>query len=355
MRQSLIAAKKQPTEEKNMEKQSESRTSEITAALLPAYQQASRLKITKAEAKRLTHSFPDKQVEVRPNDGAIYIPHIFLSQRLNEVFGPGSWSLICREHYHDEEARMLYAEHILIIRGCFVGEAVGEHPFNSLTNAKYGDALESSAAEALRRICGKRLSCGNQVWQPAYCQSWLDKFAEQKPGEIFDGRTTQKVMLWRKKGAKNALDPVSETPVARGRKARVDDNMRNIMLQVLCIMGKENVLEYAIAKKILNKKQTLEDWPLDKVVASEKEVRAMELDIQAFFEAKGGGKSARWTEFIIPFGAMKDHRLGELKKEDIHGYWETMTGSKLKSHADFKAALDEAAKTLGLQKLKGRK
>ena len=85
------------------------RAQEISAALTPAYTNASKLKISKAEIKKLTKPFPQEQIEIRP-DGAIFLPHIYLSQRLNEVFSPGGWSLICREHYHEEESGEVQAE-----------------------------------------------------------------------------------------------------------------------------------------------------------------------------------------------------------------------------------------------------
>jgi hypothetical protein len=329
---------------------SDTRAAEITACLKPAYENASRLKITKAEAKQLTKPFPDHVIEIRSNDGAIFLPHIFLSQRLNEVFGPGAWSLICREHYHDEEARMIYAEHVLIIRGCFVGEAVGEHSFNALEGEKYGDGLESTAAEALRRICGKRLSCGNQLWQPDFCEKWQKKYAETFAGEISNGREIIKAALWRKKGAKSTLNE-SETPTPRTKKYQPTEDDKFLMLQCLSSLPKDQVLKFAIEQKIIGFAQELEAWPLDKVVAGEVAIRKLQTQIIGSFpSAKPEPKS--WQETEIPFGSMKGKKLGELAKDVLAGYWEAMSTATITGQDDFKKALSDAAKFHHLTKLK---
>ncbi len=158
------------------------RVIEVSDALAPAYAKASTLELTDDEVARLTAPFPDEAVEIRPHDGLIYLPHILISGRLNQVFKPGKWSLICRRHWL--EGQTMYAEYVLVIRGCFVGESVGGHnyvPSNPKMN--YSDALESTAAEALRRICGKRLECGSQVWHPEYARQWVAKYAVQDRGK----------------------------------------------------------------------------------------------------------------------------------------------------------------------------
>src|SRR6266496_3180169 len=99
------------------------RVLEVTDALAPAYAKASTLELTDEEVDRLTAPFPDEAVEIRPHDGLIYLPHILISGRLNQVFKPGKWSLICRRHWL--EGQTMYGEYVLVIRGCFVGESVG--------------------------------------------------------------------------------------------------------------------------------------------------------------------------------------------------------------------------------------
>lgn len=155
------------------------RVMEVSQALEPAYARASTLELTDGEIEQLMAPFPDAIVDIRPHDGLIYISHIHISNRLNKIFKPGKWSLICRRHWL--EGTTMYGEYVLLIRGCFVGESIGGHPYvasNPKTN--YSDALEATAGEALRRICGKRLSCGSQVWEGDYAKNWVSTFAHKK-------------------------------------------------------------------------------------------------------------------------------------------------------------------------------
>jgi hypothetical protein len=158
------------------------RIMEVSQALEPAYQKASTLELTDEEIAALTAPFPDEAIEIRPHDGLIYLPHINISDRLNKVFKPGKWALICRRHWVQEGT--MYGEYVMLVRGCFIGESVGGHPYYQPNNPKtnYSDTLESTAAEALRRIAGKRLSCGSQVWHPDYARDWVAKHAFQQGG-----------------------------------------------------------------------------------------------------------------------------------------------------------------------------
>src|SRR5437899_3215444 len=63
----------------------ELRVVQVSEALLPAYQKASTLELTDAEIEALMAPFPDSAVEIRPHDGLIYLPHINISDRLNQV------------------------------------------------------------------------------------------------------------------------------------------------------------------------------------------------------------------------------------------------------------------------------
>lgn len=176
----------------------QARVHEVADVLGPAYARASTLELTDEEIAALQAQFADEYVEIRPNDGLIYIPHIHISNRLNAVIKPGRWATICRRHWVDKQMaeRMvdgkktivdvttMYGEYVLVIRGCYVGESIGGHPYvasNPKTN--YSDALESTRAEALRRICAKSLGVGSQVWDPEYSRRWVQTYAYQQHGK----------------------------------------------------------------------------------------------------------------------------------------------------------------------------
>jgi len=182
------------------------RVDQVAQLLAPAYAAASTLKLTEAEDKALGERFDDRDVELRSHDGLLYVPHILISDRLNKVIGRGQWSLVRRSEKFDAQAGQLYAECILIIRGCYVGESIGAMQYHA-NNPKmnYGDALEGAQSEALRRIAAKRLGIGDQVWRPAYCRAWVEKYAEQFTAP--DGKTK-----WRRKSFKPAPSPAPDQP-----------------------------------------------------------------------------------------------------------------------------------------------
>lgn len=160
----------------------QNRIGEVSEALTPAYQKASTLELTDSEVTALTADFPDCDVEIRPHDGLLYIPHIAISDRLCEVFRPGKWCMVRRREWL--EGNRIYAEWVLLIRGCLIGESVGAmdyHPNNAKMN--YSDALEGTRGECIRRIAAKELSCGSQVWRPAYCRAWVAKNACRVQGK----------------------------------------------------------------------------------------------------------------------------------------------------------------------------
>src|SRR6185503_14053982 len=107
------------------------------------------------------------------------IEHASLRERLNAVFGPGQWSIIPRNRWNEEyktstgkAAVRVYVEAMLLVRGCFVAEAVGDMSYflaNDKTN--YGDAVEGAKSAALRR-CAKELGIGLQAWKKDFCEGW---------------------------------------------------------------------------------------------------------------------------------------------------------------------------------------
>lgn len=176
------------------------RTGSIGKLLDSAYQGASGLKLKADESKKLREDFPDSEVEIRPHDGIIYIGHMALRERLWAVFGPGAVAEICRERFMRNDANEIAVDLVLMIRGCFVAEAVGTAKyFPNNPKMTFGDVVESAWSEALRRCC-KKFGVGTQVWRPAFIRDWQEKNAV-----LFQGR-------WQRKG-----DPKSTLPKPKSR------------------------------------------------------------------------------------------------------------------------------------------
>lgn len=284
-----VALPPSPTE--RVKTAQELRVVEVSEALAPAYAKASTLELTDAEIEQLTAPFPDEMVEIRPHDGLIYIPHIHISDRLNKVFRPGRWALVCRRHWL--EGSTMYGEYILLIKGCFVGESVGGHPYvanNPKTN--YSDTLESTAAEALRRIAGKRLSCGSQVWNPEYARQWVSKYGLQVAGKWckrFDAVVTKPAAapVVTPKPSPSVPKPEPEKP-----KTATPETRKWMLEQLKATPDGENrqlVAEYFTqAGVLLPDAETLEDLGLQYVPTSKAELAKV---LQAIQNFEGGDEA----------------------------------------------------------------
>lgn len=294
------------------------RVMEVNEALLPAYQKASTLELTDGEVEALMSPFPDQTVDVRPHDGLIFISHIHISNRLNKVFKPGKWALICRRHWI--EGGIMYGEYVLLIRGCYIGESTGGHPYQpNNPKVNFSDTLESTAAEALRRIAGKRLSCGSQVWEPEYARQWVAKFGEQ-----FQGK-------WHKKQATPQGHPAPKTTTP-AKPADVLPKVATEATRKFFVDQSEPVRQqltvYLIDKGRLLPNETLEDLPLDKVPTSRAEILAMHKEALEYVgEAPGNEPTdsddadAAWRSFPMLFGKHAGVKLCDLDKKYLFGLW----------------------------------
>ena len=289
------------TERKPMTAQ-ELRTVEVSEALLPAYQKASTLELSNGEIDALMAPFPDEIVEIRPHDGLIFIPHIHISKRLNEVLKPGKWSLVCRRHWL--EGITMYGEYVLVIRGCYVGESVGGHPYQpNNPKVNYSDTLESTAAEALRRIAGKRLSCGSQVWEPEYARQWVAKYAKQVAGKwVKVGSLTPTATVAPKftNPRVEETTKVPEKPVSAQKQATVEQ--RDKMIAAIEKEGPDAVqraLGYFIEVGALLPNETLADVPLQWVPSTQGQFRELGVLI-AKLNDTGVKEKPSWCQLSAP-------------------------------------------------------
>jgi hypothetical protein len=170
----------------------------IAALTMKAYARASTLKLEKKEVEALQADFPDDAFRkgAGGDDTLIYIEHAHLRERLNQVFSPGQWSVVPRNRWAEEfttakgdPACRLYVEAMLLVRGAFVAEAVGDmvyYPKNDRTN--YGDAVEGAKSSALRR-CAKELGVGLQVWKKEFCEGWMKRNGVKQRAAVTDWRS----------------------------------------------------------------------------------------------------------------------------------------------------------------------
>jgi hypothetical protein len=156
----------------------------IASLTMKAYDRASMLQITQEETAALCEDFPDEafQPGAAGKEHLLYLQHSWLRERFSKVFGMGQWAIVPRKRWEEpfktnngKDASRVYVEAMLLVRGCFVGEAVGEmeyFPHNASQN--YGDAVEGAKTAAFRR-CAKEFGVGLQAWKKEWCEGWWQR------------------------------------------------------------------------------------------------------------------------------------------------------------------------------------
>ena len=169
----------------------DSRNDAVNSLLAEAYKKASQLDLTEKQIAALTADFDDSCFQRGAGGDAnlIYLEHKSLRDRLNQVVGIGKWNNIVRRSWSEEftlppkppsktptTACRVYIESVLIVKGCYVGEAVGDGTYYK-SNAKgnFGDAYESAKTSAFRRCC-KDFGIGLQAFSKDFCEAWKEKY-----------------------------------------------------------------------------------------------------------------------------------------------------------------------------------
>lgn len=342
----------------------QARIEAVAHLLHGAYEKASTLKLTPEESTALLRPFPDTDFRTGAGgkENLIYIEHAALRERLNSVFGLGQWSLVARNRWGEDyeyfdqrehakkKACRVYVEAVLVVRGCFVAEAIGDmvyYPANQQTN--YGDAVEGAKSAALRR-CAKELGVGLQAWRKDFCESWMAKHAGKRPLPAQEAAPSKPVPAPTK--------PAPPTETAEQRKGRwlamckdaaggQDGYVVEVFVEAGWIMdneGPEAISDTYVPK---TKKEA------DKILA--------EIRKRAGVGEPPPEADAPWRSFPVPFGKNAGTPLGNLPKNTLFGFWANFevtteynghpkSESQIEKDEEFRAALDAAGEHYQFEK-----
>lgn len=168
----------------------QSKTLAVNSLLSNAYAKASMLDLSPDEIKRLTADFDDADFQrgAGGDTNLLYLEHRALRDRLNTVVGIGKWNSIPRRSWTEEfqvaakpnkpasVGVRVYVESVLIVRGCYVGEAIGDGTYyKSNASGNFGDAYESAKTAAFRR-CTKDFGIGLQCYSKDWCEAWKQRY-----------------------------------------------------------------------------------------------------------------------------------------------------------------------------------
>ncbi len=148
----------------------------VSKLLAKAVDRASELVLTPEESAALKAIFPDDcfRKGAAGKDNLLYLEHVHLRNRLDEVLGMGAAVLVPMNRWTEEngKATTVYLEAAFIVRGCYVTQAVGDMSyFTSNAMQNYGDAVEGAEMACLRRCC-KKFGIGLQAWSKTWCEGW---------------------------------------------------------------------------------------------------------------------------------------------------------------------------------------
>lgn len=190
-------------------------TGEMKGVDATPYMGMSASTFTKEEIATLLRPTEADIVEIRPDDGIVYVPAVHYRARLLEAFGPGAWAL------HPRGTKLMGTvvtyQAALFIRGNFMSEAVGEMRYIS-NNPKmsYATSAEGAKSDCLTRCC-KDLGLFRELWDPAWRRAWVEKYAYNGQPPKSAGPTAK--VGWYRKDAdqrttqfNDTVEPVVEKP-----------------------------------------------------------------------------------------------------------------------------------------------
>lgn len=238
-----------------------------------ALAKAATLKLSQEETNLLIADFPDEAFKpgAAGKENLLYIEHAALRDRLNTVLGLGQWAVIVRETWNEpfktqagKDAVRVYARGMLLVRGAYVGEAVGEmeyFPHNAGQN--YGDAFEGAKTAAFRR-CAKEFGIGLQAWR----KDWGDGWWARKRAQGNSGASKPTTQPQTRPAPQTAPEskPASTVKASGAAEDKRPEWKAWMIGQLLPV--KDAALAYAIDKAVIMPNEGLEDWPLDQVVTS---------------------------------------------------------------------------------------
>ena len=303
----------------------QARVEAVADALKVAYANASQLKLTPEEAKALAEDFPDEAFRLGAggDPNLIYIEHAYLRMRLNSVLGVGAAVPIRRrewaeefQYYKDGQRKTgirVYADIVLVVRGCVVGESIGDavyYPENAKTN--YSDALESAKSNAFRRCC-KEFGVGLQAWLKGWCEGWK---ARQQPAGRSGGYQRPPQPAPTQPSPQSGAKPPAKSGDVLPQEA-TPEQFQKFMAALNPV--REPATEYFKRKGWLPDKPeaVLEELPIKHVPKTKREFDSIMAELEAWMD--GEQQAPDWKSFPMPWGKNKDTPLGDLDKKYLFG------------------------------------
>lgn len=334
----------------------------VASLTMAAYQKASQLTLLAEEAARLKADFPDEAF--KPGAGGkeqlIYCEHAFLRDRLDEVLGMGQWALVPRNRWAEpfktkegKDGSRVYFEGMLMVRGCFVSEAIGEmeyYPHNASQN--YGDAVEGAESACLRRCC-KKWGIGLQAWKKDWCEGWWQRKRSGKhPSPQGEHPHPRPAPL---EPSKKKSNPLPE--VLKASKAQFIENVRKegklfdgwvYLVETGTILDTEQIEDARTEVLFPSVKEGMDTEQAKPLLKKDYDTMMGDIRAHTILEAQHGDwqekfthaynenkkktievprdedsalEGEEWRTFPVPFGKDAGVALEEIDKKTLYGWW----------------------------------
>lgn len=163
------------------------------------------VKLTPEEEKALSKPVVEREVLIKPT-GQPYLPHRVYTAWFNEAFGRFGWSIVQRalpqkaaldKEGSNKSRQLVLVPFLFYVHRQPVAFAWGEQEYSE-SNAEqtYGDAVEATVANALRR-CAKRIGVGLELWDRDWLETWRRNHAIQV--KVKHPRDSKPMRKWRRK------------------------------------------------------------------------------------------------------------------------------------------------------------
>lgn len=312
--------------------------------LASAYSKAGTLRLTPEESAALMADFPDDafRTGAAGNDRLIYIEHPAIKKRLDTVLGMGQWTPVPIRFWTEEyktkagrHATRVYCEGVLIIRGVYVAQAVGDmayYPDNDMTN--YGDAYTGAQTAFLRRCC-EDFGIGSQAWSKTFCEGWFER-------RLANGNNPPKPPATRPPKPAPTPPPPEKPEVHKVATATTRAYVLDEFDAEEGGAGRDVLTRYLRKLGWLDEDKEIEQWPLNTVPFSRKEIDKFKLCLGQFqanpekvitpYPPHSTGaeptptpaqKTSSWANHIVPAGKHKGKPLHRVPTEDIKHLWST--------------------------------
>ena len=137
---------------------------------------AGTLELSTKQKEILYAPVDEATIQIRPDDGIPYVPHVEVRRRFDEAFA-GKWALVPLGMPVKEGATWI-ANYILIVNGCFVAQAEGSMKDTNNKKMDRTDYGEGAKSNALTR-CAKGWGLFPELWDVDWREDWKARWSYQ--------------------------------------------------------------------------------------------------------------------------------------------------------------------------------